>query len=144
MLATKLAACSYILVRAGDDSKSELRLKRGKLSQFVPYRIGANCFALIVLLTSCAHRPDRYAQSPVFGSCINGLRMIDGSKQQWAFEKHLSASAVPTLEDLRPYLRGRNETDLNWLHCPSGGVYTIGPVGEPPKCSYGGPGHVLP
>jgi hypothetical protein len=31
MLATKLAACSYILVRGGDDSKSELRLKRGKL-----------------------------------------------------------------------------------------------------------------
>jgi hypothetical protein len=36
MLATKLASCSYILVRAGDDSKSELRLKRGKLSRFVP------------------------------------------------------------------------------------------------------------
>src|SRR5262249_52398694 len=34
-----------ISVRAGDDSKSEMRLKGGNLSQFVPqYQISGNCF----------------------------------------------------------------------------------------------------
>ena len=36
LLATKLSSCSYILVRAGNQPKSELRLKRGKLSPFLP------------------------------------------------------------------------------------------------------------
>lgn len=48
LLATKLALCSYILVRAGDDSKSELPLKRGKLSRFVlQYQINRNCFLAV-------------------------------------------------------------------------------------------------
>jgi hypothetical protein len=48
MLATKLTSCSYILVRAGDHSKSELLSKRGKLPQLVPqYQMSRNCFQLI-------------------------------------------------------------------------------------------------
>jgi hypothetical protein len=97
--------------------------------------------SLMSFFSSCDHRPERYAQSPVFGTCINALRMIDGSKQEWALEKHAATNAVPTLEDLRPYLRHKDEPDLTWLRCPSGGTYTIGPMDKPPKCSFGGPGH---
>jgi hypothetical protein len=103
----------------------------------------------VVFLSACPKsvpKPsDRYAQSPQFGSCINALRMIDGAKQEWALEHHTTANSTPTLEDIRPYLGEgpRFEHVLNWLHCPSGGEYTIGRVSDPPTCSYGGSGHTL-
>jgi hypothetical protein len=68
-------------------------------------------------------------------ACINNLRQIDGAKNQWALEKGKKDGDVPTKADLLPYLR-------SWPVCPSGGTYTIGPVGEPPMCSI--PGHKLP
>jgi len=101
------------------------------------------CLACLALLPACRHAPDRYAQNPVFGTCINGLGMIDGAKQEWALKGNRSTNAAPTLDDLRPYLRHIDEKDLDWLRCPSGGTYMIGQVGEPPTCSFGGPGHTL-
>ncbi len=68
-------------------------------------------------------------------ACINNLRQLDGAKNQWALEKGKTTGAVPTKEDLLPYLR-------IWPVCPQGGTYTIGPVGENPQCSI--PGHALP
>ena len=68
---------------------------------------------------------------------INNLRQIDAAKQQWALENNKTASAVPTAQDLLPYLG-----DGLFPVCPSGGVYTINAVGVPPACSI--PGHVLP
>ncbi|MDD5704540.1 MAG: hypothetical protein PHR35_01345 [Kiritimatiellae bacterium] len=73
------------------------------------------------------------AQSNV---CINNLRMIDGAKEQWAMENNKTDADTPTEEDLGKYLNG------NILpRCPMGGSYTIGPVGERPKCTR--PGHAL-
>jgi uncharacterized phage infection (PIP) family protein YhgE len=73
-------------------------------------------------------------------ACINNLRLIDASKQQWALENKKLATDIPTMDDLRPYLgRGPNK-DLP--ACPDGGVYTLGAVGESPTCSI--PTHVLP
>jgi hypothetical protein len=71
-------------------------------------------------------------------SCINNLRMIDSAKHQWALEKRKPDSAVPTWEDLQPYLGGRGPGSLR---CPQGGEYTLGAVTESPTCSI--PGHVL-
>lgn len=71
-------------------------------------------------------------------TCINNLRMIDAAKQQWALEKSKSASDTPTWDDLKPYL-GRGGAIP---HCPKGGEYTIGSVGQHPTCSI--PGHELP
>jgi methyl-accepting chemotaxis protein len=69
--------------------------------------------------------------------CINHLRQIDAAKQQWALENNKTADAIPTEQDLLPYLK-----DGVFPVCPSGGTYTIGAVGVPPTCSV--PGHVLP
>ena len=69
-------------------------------------------------------------------ACINNLRQIDAAKQQWALEKGMSANAMPSKEDLKPYL-GRSA----FPRCPQGGEYTIGAVNEPPTCSI--PGHRL-
>jgi hypothetical protein len=69
-------------------------------------------------------------------SCINNLRQLEGAKLQWQSEKHKTTNDIPTLQDITPYLHLR-------IVCPEGGTYTIGRLGEPPKCSIGG-NHVLP
>jgi chromosome segregation ATPase len=73
-------------------------------------------------------------------ACINNLRLIDASTQQWALQNKKQSTDTPTMDDLRPYLgRGPNgELPV----CPDGGVYTVGTVGEAPTCS--NPAHVLP
>jgi chromosome segregation ATPase len=70
-------------------------------------------------------------------ACINNLRQIDAAKQQWALDKEKTADAVPTAQDLLPYLK-----DGIFPVCPDGGNYTINAVGELPTCSI--QGHVLP
>ena len=75
-------------------------------------------------------------------ACVNNLRIIQGAKEQWALENHKTTNDTPTLEDLRPYM-GRGVAGEIPV-CPDGGIYRPGRVGEPPKCSIGGDGHVLP
>jgi len=94
---------------------------------------------LLSVLACHSTQPDRYAQDPRFGNCINALRMIQGAKEQWGLEHHASSNAIPTVEDLQPYLFPGSPT---WK-CPAGGAYTLGRVCDPVTCSFGGPGHVL-
>ena len=70
--------------------------------------------------------------------CINNLRQIDGAKQMWALEHRKEQADTPTPQDINPYLKGGFES----MHCPAGGSYSIGSVGEVPTCSI--PGHELP
>jgi hypothetical protein len=72
-------------------------------------------------------------------ACLNNLRQIDAAKQQWALEYSKKTADVPTEKDLKPYIGRKNSP---FPQCPQGGKYTIGPVGELPKCSV--PGHELP
>lgn len=37
-------------------------------------------------------------------ACINTLQMIDAAKQQWALEFQKPATAMPTWDDIRPYI----------------------------------------
>ncbi len=74
-------------------------------------------------------------------TCIENLRRIDSAKQQWALEMGRRAEDTPLWSDLQPYLGGGKESK-SLPKCPSGGAYTIGKVGEKPKCTV--PGHVLP
>ncbi len=73
-------------------------------------------------------------------ACINNLRQLDAAKQQWALEKNKTADAIPTVQDITPYLK--LDANGNIPGCPSGGIYTLNAVGELPACSI--PGHVLP
>ena len=66
-------------------------------------------------------------------SCMNNLRQIEAAKNEWALETGKAAGAVPTDQDLLPYLTGGV-----FPVCPSGGVYTIGAIGTPPSCSIHG------
>jgi hypothetical protein len=68
-------------------------------------------------------------------ACINNLRRIEAAKNEWALENNKTNGDTPTKKDLLPYLR-------RWPVCPSGGTYTINPLGEAPTCSIAG--HKLP
>ncbi len=68
-------------------------------------------------------------------ACISNLSQLDGAKHSWALDNKTLETAVPTAQDLAPFLKAK-------LECPAGGVYTINPVGEKPTCSI--PTHRLP
>ena len=64
-------------------------------------------------------------------ACIANLMLIEGAKSTWALENKKELGDVPSEAELfgpAQYLRERPE-------CPQGGVYTVGAVGENPKCS---------
>jgi hypothetical protein len=67
---------------------------------------------------------------------MNILRQIYAAKQEWALENNKSAGAIPTEQDIAPYIK--LDANGNIPRCPSGGIYTIGAVGEPPSCSIHG------
>ena len=74
-------------------------------------------------------------------ACINNLRLIDGAKQEWALEYGKTSNDVPTMDDLRVYMGRGSAGEIP--HCPAGGTYIPGKIGEPPRCSIGGPSHSL-
>jgi DNA repair exonuclease SbcCD ATPase subunit len=69
--------------------------------------------------------------------CVTNLRQLDGAKQQWALEHGKTADAMPTAQDIVPYLK-----DNTLPACPAGGTYTLNAVNQAPTCSV--PVHVLP
>ena len=85
------------------------------------------------------------------------MRRIDGAKIEWALEHSAITNDVVTVSDIKPY----PEHDLdphgkpylkfdakgNLPKCPSGGIYTIGKIGESVTCSLSNtvnPDHILP
>lgn len=111
----------------------------GKGLAIAGFTTGYVSIAMILLLLPIAI-PNfvKARQTAQMNACINNLRQIDAAENQWALENGKTKDDVPTAKDLSPYLTGGFES----LHCPAGGTYTIGPVGEGPVCSV--PDHVLP
>jgi prepilin-type N-terminal cleavage/methylation domain-containing protein len=75
-------------------------------------------------------------------ACINNLRQIDGSVQQWALENKKAASATVAFTDIQGYLK-------NSVICPSGGTafsdsYALNGVTGKPTCKKVTSDHVLP
>jgi hypothetical protein len=67
--------------------------------------------------------------------CINNLRQIEGAKARWVIEARKGTNDAPSDTDIARYIPGGIPT------CPSGGIYTLGQVGENPRCSI--TGHML-
>jgi hypothetical protein len=88
---------------------------------------------LAALVVGC-RRQDPFAGN----SCVNRLRMIDGAKQTWMSEHHKTTNDAVAWSDIAAYLPGQGMMPT----CPAGGTYTLGKLGEPPRCSL--PGHQLP
>ena len=74
-------------------------------------------------------------------ACAANLREINQAKEQLAMAKSLPEGFAVNADDLQGYLR-----DQAFPACPTGGLYTIGAVGESPTCSIGAssnPPHTL-
>jgi general secretion pathway protein G len=84
----------------------------------------------------------RATSTPASNACVNNLRQIEGAKQQWALENGKTTNDTPTWADIQPYLGRGLQGEIP--KCPQGGTYILGRVGEPPRCSIGGPRHSLP
>ena len=83
-------------------------------------------------------------------ACINNLRLIDASKQQWALEKNQSNSSIPHDTDIQPYLGRSSNGSLPT--CPADSTatgatfdtsYTTMSVGVRPQCIINSSNHVL-
>ena len=79
--------------------------------------------------------------------CIDNLRMIDASKQQWALEHGAVATTVPKATDIQPYLgSGSGELPV----CPVdpqqsfATSYVLLDCQTPPVCQIAPTTHVLP
>ena len=81
-------------------------------------------------------------------ACINNLRLIDASKQQWALEQKKQGTDTPQGTDLQPYLgRGSNGELPTCPVDPQSAVstsYTANNVSTPPVCQIVPSSHVLP
>ena len=81
-------------------------------------------------------------------ACINNLRLIDSSKQQWALEQRQQSSNTPVGTDLQPYLGRGSAGELPT--CPVdpqnsfGTSYTPNNIGTKPACQVVSATHVLP
>ncbi len=81
-------------------------------------------------------------------ACINNLRLIDSSKQQWALEQRQQSSNTPVGSDLQPYLGRGSGGELPT--CPVDPQnsfttsYTAGTVGNKPTCLIVTSSHILP
>jgi hypothetical protein len=84
----------------------------------------------------------RARATPASNACVNNLRLIDSAKAQWALEHHKTNGAPVTWKDVLPYIGRGAEGEMP--RCPEGGIYILGKIGEPPKCSMGGRQHTLP
>ena len=90
----------------------------------------------------------RARQTSQNNACINNLRLIDGTKQQWALENKKASTDTPAGSDLQQYL-GRG-TAGQLPTCPidaaNGFATSYDPktVGEAPVCLQDATNHKLP
>jgi hypothetical protein len=73
--------------------------------------------------------PPRRGYSKNF--CIAQLRQIEGAKNTWQLENQKTTNDVPADSDIF----GTNQYIKIKPTCGLGGVYTLGRVGDHPKCS---------
>ena len=69
-------------------------------------------------------------------ACLNNLRQIESSKEQWALETRQAQYAAEVTAEVNAYIKA---TPV----CPAGGTYAYKVIGTNAVCTLGG-GHVLP
>ncbi|HWN97138.1 MAG TPA: hypothetical protein VNT99_19060 [Methylomirabilota bacterium] len=93
-------------------------------------------FALAFVVLPGSKRHHHHRRDPS-ASCRVNLRQIELVKKLWAEDENKTTNDVPAHADLF----GADNYLKQDLSCPAGGTYTLGSVGEKPRCSV--PGHSL-
>ncbi len=70
------------------------------------------------------------SDDPTREVCHANLGQIQRAKQKWASDNHKPGSALPTVDDLKPYFPNQRIP-----RCPGLGSYVINAVADPPHCS---------
>lgn len=65
--------------------------------------------------------------------CTSNLNKIHGAKQRWGFETNADENAVPTFNDILPYLDTK-DGQLS-IECPAGGTYSLNALKDAPTCT---------
>lgn len=99
----------------------------------------ALCFAVsAVFVTGRRHTRMRAWEN----ACISTLRVLDVAKERAAAELGLRpGDAALTMDELAPYIGPFRQPWREMVICPSGGTYSVNPIGDDPTCSF--PGHSL-
>ena len=63
-------------------------------------------------------------------ACINNLRLIDSSKQQWALEQRKTTTDQPQGSDLQPYLGRGSNGELPFCPADSTQLWTTSYLGQ--------------
>ena len=98
-------------------------LKRIEIRPLFPVLVILAVLGIVVAL-SVPNFIKARSTSPA-NAIVNNLRQLDGAKQEWAMEHHEPADAVPTMDDLKDYLKGDVSKSI------AGEKYDIGKVSEP-------------
>jgi prepilin-type N-terminal cleavage/methylation domain-containing protein len=62
-------------------------------------------------------------------ACINNLRVIEGAKEEWAFEKKMGDGSKAKKTEINGYIKGGAPK------CPGGGTYRYRAVGTDASCT---------
>ena len=88
--------------------------------------------AVAIVLSFAGSRWYILAHTPsAVNPCYANLKQIDGAKDTWALEHKKETNDTPTWSELV----GRDGYIGHMPICPCGGTYTLGPVGQPARCS---------
>jgi hypothetical protein len=99
---------------------------------------------LVFLLLAAIAIPSAIPARPAAqrNACISNLRAIRDAKTLWATANAKLPGDIPTEADIF----GANGVVGILRHrpdCPRGGVYSIGPIGQNPACTFSNKGHRL-
>jgi hypothetical protein len=86
---------------------------------------------LAVTVVIAAARWMKSNSTPCLAACVNGLRQIDGAKEQYALEHRLIVGTPISADQIKEYFRGGTIPT-----CPDDGVIRLGALGELPTCSF--------
>jgi prepilin-type N-terminal cleavage/methylation domain-containing protein len=85
--------------------------------------------SMLTMLAAPQIRRSREVSSQT--ACMGNLRVIDYAKEHYAGVYRLPVGAVVDPQDLQPvFFKG-----TGFPVCPSGGTYTLHPIGQSPVCS---------
>lgn len=96
--------------------------------KIVVVSLATNAVVLMVIASVMWMHNNRQRQAR--NACVNNLRQIEAAMESTALERrYVNGEEVP-LEFFTRYIKG-----LSLPKCPSGGFYTVRPVGTTPLCS---------
>jgi hypothetical protein len=101
------------------------------------FLLGLGVAVVIVLAVAGSRWYFRARTVSAVSSCYANLKQLEGAKSTWALEHQKRVEDVPNLSNII----GPKAYIAVMPACPQGGTYTLGPVGQPPRCSI--PEHTL-